>query len=61
MVDDDSQRSSSKAVDYVTTQDNVCLEQDSVHNTEFVTESILKKFMVDQNSAMMAMKKSLDA
>lgn len=61
MVDDDSQRSSSKAVDYVATQDNVCLEQDSVHNTEFVTESILKKFMVDQNSAMMAMKKSLDA
>lgn len=61
MVDDDSQRSSSKAVDYVTTQDNVCLEQDSVHNTEFVTESIFKKFMVDQNSAMMAMKKSLDA
>lgn len=61
MVDDDSQRSRSKAVDYVTTQDNVCLEQDSVHNTEFVTESILKKFMVDQNSAMMAMKKSLDA
>lgn len=39
----------------------MCLEQNSVNNTEFVTESMLKKFMVDQNSAMMAMKRSLDA
>lgn len=35
------------------------MEQDS-HNTEFVTESMFKKFMNDQNLAMLAMKKSLD-
>lgn len=51
-VDDDSSRPRSKEEDYVTTQDDVCREQDSVHNTEFVTESMFKRFMVDQNSAM---------
>ena len=60
-VDDDSSRPRSKEEDYVTTQDKMCSEQDTVHNTEFVTESMFKRFMVDQNSAMMAMKKSLDA
>lgn len=60
-VHSDSPRSSSKAVDYVTTQEKVCLEPKSVQITEFVTESMFKKFRVDQNLTMMAIKKSSDA
>ncbi|XP_062599499.1 uncharacterized protein LOC134261024 [Saccostrea cucullata] len=55
--DDDSLGTSARCVITQETHE----KQDRVNNTEFVTETMFKKFMVDQNLAMLAMKKSLDA
>jgi hypothetical protein len=56
-VDDDSESENTEANDYITKHQPA---QVSVQNTEYATESMLKKFIDDQDATMMARKKSLD-